>query len=192
MLGGPYYNLSEQNQISCYTPPMEGCCGGDMYALTFWYDTSAIDATPPTNRYEKVTPDGPVSVTKSLAYNCGYQDYDTKCSATHSSVSCNDIFYNCPHVSPYRTADYYTVDTQDIHEIKASLIIDGPAYFRFDVYTDFQNISGSDGKIFINTRLHSQTQTSYIIMYIIQIGSNNRSVFKDSPGYRIRYTCSQR
>lgn len=47
---------------------------------------------------------------------------------------------------PYRTMDYYTVDTSSRSEIKTSLYTDGPTYFRFDVYSDFYSFWGSAGR----------------------------------------------
>ena len=100
--GGPEYDISEQQQVSCNTL-MGGCAGGNMEALMFWYDV------------------GPMLETCT-----GYSALDSPCS---DYSDCNKLDYN--------TTGYYTVNMDNVEEIKASLYNDGPTYFRFDVYTDF-------------------------------------------------------
>lgn len=112
MKGGPAYDLSEQQPISC-DKNMKGCCGGWMSAIQYW---------------EK---DGPISEL------CGpYRDGATRCgSPPHSSVPCGDMD-KCKRFS-FQVTGYYTVKAKDINEIKTSLYFDGPSYFRYDVYADF-------------------------------------------------------
>ncbi len=54
----------------------------------------------------------------------------------------------------YRTLGYYTVDMSDADEIKTSLTTDGPTYFRYDYYTDFQTFwdSGSSGDVYTQSQ----------------------------------------
>ena len=54
---------------------------------------------------------------------------------------------------PFHTDDYYTVATNDINEIKTSLYTDGPAYFRFDVYSDFPEFwdNASAGTVYVQS-----------------------------------------
>jgi hypothetical protein len=53
----------------------------------------------------------------------------------------------------YRTLDYYTVNMANRDEIKTSLYTDGPTYFRFNVYTDFDTFwnTGTSGQVYKNT-----------------------------------------
>ncbi|RLC75193.1 MAG: hypothetical protein DRI61_15320, partial [Chloroflexi bacterium] len=128
--GGDEYDLSEQQQISCNIS-MYGCCGGNSNALKFWYTTGPME--------ESCT---------------GYGDYSTNCNCDPlqfcSNVSC-DTLSSCSKL-PYHTTNYYTVDTSDIGEMKASLMEDGPAYFRFDVYDDFLDFwdNASPGDVYTN------------------------------------------
>lgn len=119
MTGGPEYDLSEQQQVSCNTEQY-GCCGGYLNAALFW-----------TGR-------------GTLLESCtGYGDYGTASCACKTSfpyihcsnVSCGNMD-GCPQLS-YRTDKYYSVNASDTGEIKISLTQDGPAPFRFDVYEDF-------------------------------------------------------
>ncbi len=110
MNGGPLYNISEQQLISCSSSSC-GCCGGRSLALRFWY------------------------YNRPLLENCtGYLDGDTSCPP-NTQCSCVELS-DCEKLS-YKTKGYYTVNTRDIDEIKTSLYSDGPAYFTFEVYADF-------------------------------------------------------
>ncbi len=105
---GPEYDLSEQQQISCNSD-MDGCVGGSMDTLKFWYNEKPVE--------------------ESCAR---YVEDKTACS----SVShCGGL--------PYHTTDFYYVDADNIASVKSSLHDDGPAYFRFDVYSDFEGDFGS-------------------------------------------------
>lgn len=109
-MGGPEYDLSEQDQISC-NDDMSGCQGGSMESLKFWYNK------------------GP------MKENCtGYGDYITS-YPPESDVLCTNL-NSCERLS-YTVTDYYTVDTSDVNEIKASLYQDGPAYFTFKAPSSF-------------------------------------------------------
>ena len=55
--------------------------------------------------------------------------------ANTDSIQCYDLS-NCVELM-YNTIQYYTVETDNINEVKSSIYTDGPTYFRFDVYPDF-------------------------------------------------------
>lgn len=121
---GPTYDISEQQQVSCNTS-MSGCCGGSMTALQ-WYTSS----------------NGP------MVESCtGYGDYSTSCP-TYSNVTCASLG-GCSQLSYYFTG-YYTVDMNSDNNVKTSVYNDGPSYFRFDVYQDFQTFwnTGSSGQAY--------------------------------------------
>ncbi|MBW2034529.1 MAG: hypothetical protein JRI94_13260 [Deltaproteobacteria bacterium] len=116
--GGPTYDLSEQEQISC-NHCNYGCCGGYSTALKFWYAQ------------------GPMQ--ESCA-DYGESGWSTSCDPIPSppyTVTCGSL-NSCSRLG-YYTTGYYTVDTSSTNEIKTSLYNDGPTYFRFDVYGDFND-----------------------------------------------------
>jgi C1A family cysteine protease len=106
--GGPHFNLSEQQQISCNSS-MDGCRGGDGTALLFYYRNQPFIA--PSAPYVEWNTRGPAVATKT----CG--------DLTGTPVG-------------YLAAGYYTVD-RTVDAIKKSLTEHGPCYFRFDVSEDF-------------------------------------------------------
>jgi uncharacterized repeat protein (TIGR01451 family) len=118
----PSLNLSEQQQISC-NMDMNGCCGGNPTSLEFWEDRGPV--------YETCFPWG---------------DGGTSCP-TNSNVACSNGD-NCPQL-PYRVTNFYTVDSDQFRE---SLYADGPSYFRFDEYSDFQNwyFGAPAGSVYVN------------------------------------------
>jgi hypothetical protein len=121
MAGYEEYDLSEQQQVSCNTS-MNGCGGGNMTCLKYWYDV------------------GPNKE------NCtGYQ------SKNGRAIPCDDISH-CRELI-FKTADYYTINTNNIEDIKDSLYNDGPTYFRFDVHSDFFSFwnSGSSGDVYVQS-----------------------------------------
>jgi formylglycine-generating enzyme required for sulfatase activity/Leucine-rich repeat (LRR) protein len=76
--------------------------------------------------------------------NCtGYPSYSGAVAPCYNFDNCEEF--------PYRTIEYYTVDTNDINSIKASLYNDGPTYFRFNVYSDFITFwnTGTPGDVYI-------------------------------------------
>ncbi len=114
--GGPRYDLSEQQLLSCAG---YDCGGGTAYALMFWYNESPMQE------------------------NCAeYAETETDCINLEP----------CPRLS-YNTEGYYTVKTETTNDIKTSLYEDGPAYFLFDVYSDFFTFwnSGSRGEVYTQT-----------------------------------------
>jgi hypothetical protein len=73
----------------------------------------------------------------------GYGDKDTDCrTAGQRKVPCN-VVEQCNLLS-YQITNYHTVEVSTIGEIKTSIYIDGPAYFRFDVYEDFDSFWRND------------------------------------------------
>ena len=50
----------------------------------------------------------------------------------------------------FRSTNYYTVNADSVADVKTSLYNDGPAYFRYDVYSDFMNFwnYGSPGEVY--------------------------------------------
>ncbi|MCP4748078.1 MAG: hypothetical protein GY874_18365 [Desulfobacteraceae bacterium] len=77
---------------------------------------------------------------------------EEECTGYPSSIGdrvyCADL-KSCGELD-FRTTGYYTVNTQSIDDIKASLYKDGPTYFRYDVYEDFDDfwLNGSDGDVY--------------------------------------------
>jgi hypothetical protein len=116
-------DLSEQQQNSCNTA-MGGCCGGNLTAPEFW-ETQGPN-------YESCFP---------------YGDYLTSCPTT-SVVDCADGA-GCEELD-YRVINFHTVSSADF---KTSCYEDGPSYWRFDVYSDFNTYwdTGSPGDVYVNT-----------------------------------------
>lgn len=125
LAGGPLYDLAEQQQVSC-NASMSGCCGGNYYALQYWYTNNPLQ--------EACT---------------GYGDYSTGCP-TQTGVTCGGI--SCEEV-PYNTASVFTVNANDVDAVKTSLQQDGPAYFRYSVYDDFFDYwsYGAAGAVYTQT-----------------------------------------
>ena len=106
---GIIYNLSEQQQVSCNNISEHGCAGGNLTSIIYWEDAGWNH--------------GP------MLENCtGYCACDEPCS--NFSGTCYEM--------GYRTTGFYTVNTNNINDIKSSLYNNGPAYFGFDVYEDFE------------------------------------------------------
>lgn len=118
---GGTYNLSEQQQISCNTA-MKGCSSGNSKALKFWEDI------------------GPM-----LEACTSYCACDEKCSAYSN---CGLLPYN---IEGYGVGGYYTVDQKSSNDIENSVFNDGPGYFRFDVYDDFNTFwdKGKSGDVYV-------------------------------------------
>lgn len=119
----PGLNLSEQQQISCNSG-QSGCCGGSLDAPKYWETRGPV--------YEPCFPWG---------------DAGTSCP-TNSNVPCSNGD-DCPQL-PYRVTNFYTVASDQFRE---SLYADGPSYWRFDTYSDFQpwyNAAAS-GAVYVNT-----------------------------------------
>jgi hypothetical protein len=111
MAGGPETDLSEQQQISC-NEIQYGCCCGDASALRYWETESPME--------EGCT---------------GYREGGTPCAASGSEVPCGTLS-PCGGLN-YRVDDYYHVNARRPDEMKAALVQDGPAYFRFELFLDF-------------------------------------------------------
>jgi len=122
--GGPLYDLSEQQQVSC-NQYMAGCCGGSYTALQYWYTNNPVE--------ELCT---------------GYDDFTTSCS--QPEVTCGR--FSCTGV-PYNSSGLFTINTNDVEAVKTSILQDGPAYFRFDVHSDFYTYwsSAVPGSVYTET-----------------------------------------
>lgn len=125
--GGSQYDLSEQQAVSCNTYGYS-CCGGSMTALQFWYSHGPMQ--------ESCT---------------GYGDYTTSCPPDTTNVTCSSMDA-CAKLA-YNTTGYYTVDMGNNDNIKASLLTDGPTYFRYDFYSDFYThwSSAPSGAVYTQT-----------------------------------------
>ena len=125
--GGSQYDLSEQQVNSCNTYGYS-CCGGSMTALQFWYSQGPME--------ESCT---------------GYGDYTTTCPPDTTNVTCSSMDA-CAKLD-YNTTGYYTVDMGNNDNIKASLLTDGPTYFRYDFYSDFSThwSSAPSGAVYTQT-----------------------------------------
>jgi len=119
----PGLNLSEQQQLSC-NGDMSGCCGGTMTSLQYWKTRGPV--------YETCFPWG---------------DGGTSCP-TNSNVACSNGD-DCPQL-PYLVTNFYTVASDQFRE---SLYADGPSYWRFDTYSDFQPWynTAAPGAVYVNT-----------------------------------------
>ncbi len=85
----------------------------------------------------------------------GYTADETPCSQISS---CEKLSYN--------TAGFYTVNTDDPKEIKTSLYNDGPAYFRYDVHSDFMTFwnTYSPDKVYKNTDIYLEGGHAVLII----------------------------
>ena len=125
LAGGPVFDLSEQQLVSCDLSQY-GCCGGYMDALEYWYGNNPWE--------ESCT---------------AYGDYFTSCP-TQRNVPCGSL--SCDNVA-YNTANFFTVNTSDVETVKNSIYEDGPAMFGFNVYDDFYDYwnYGSPGEVYTQT-----------------------------------------
>jgi uncharacterized repeat protein (TIGR01451 family) len=117
-------DLSEQQQNSCNLD-MSGCCGGSMDSLHFWETRGPV--------YDPCFP---------------YGEGGTSCP-TQRTVPCSNGD-SCPQL-PYRVTNFYTVASD---QFRQSLYDDGPSYWRFDVYQDFEDwywdASTPAGDVYVN------------------------------------------
>jgi hypothetical protein len=118
-------DLSEQEQVSCNLA-MSGCCGGSMTSLRWWEDKGSI--------YESCFP---------------YGESGTSCP-TLRTVPCSGAS-GCEQLT-YRVTNYYTVGATQT-QFCTSLYDDGPSYWRFNVYSDFQPWwhAAGPGDVYVNS-----------------------------------------
>jgi hypothetical protein len=83
---------------------------------------------------------------------------------------------------PYRTLNYYTVDTSSPDEVKTSLYTDGPTYFRFDVYSDFYSFWGSASSGAVYTQSSGYYQGGHAVLLIGWSDSKGAWLLKNSWG----------
>ena len=102
---------------------MSGCNGGGMESLRYWEGST-----------------GPL-----------FESCAPFSSGNGQNVACETIS-TCSQL-PFRTSGYYTVDVANRDEIKTSLQTDGPTYFRYDWYTDFDTFwkGQVSGTVYTNT-----------------------------------------
>ncbi len=95
-------------------------------------------------------------------------------------IDCDDMSH-CEELS-YRTTNYYTLTISDKDEIKTSLVKDGPAYFRYDVYYDFFEFWGTyyPGKVYKNA--NNSFQGGHAVMLIGWDDLKNAWLCKNSWG----------
>ncbi len=123
--GGSPSDLSEQQLNSCDTS-MSGCCGGSSTAIRFWETKGPIQES------------------------CGpYGEAGTSCP-TQRTVPCSNM-NGCSQLSQ-RVTGFYTVPN-DPSQMKTSLYNDGPSYWRFTVYSDFNNFwnTAAPGTVYRNS-----------------------------------------
>jgi hypothetical protein len=120
-------DLSEQQQVSC-NGSMSGCCGGNLTASRYWENKGPI--------YESCFPYGDSDFGTSCPPNSGVD-----CSG---SAECEELVY--------RVVNWHTVDATPAG-FKTSLYEDGPNYWRFAVYSDFNDFwnYGNWGEVYYQT-----------------------------------------
>ena len=146
-------DLSEQQQVSCNSD-MSGCCGGSSTALLFWNSLGPL--------HESCFP---------------YGDGGTSCPV-ESGVLCSQGSF-CPNL-PYRVSNWYTVPT---NQFKDSLYLDGPSYWRFDVYSDFSSWynSAAAGAVYTN-QAGTTLRGGHAVLMIGWDDSKNAYLMKNSWG----------
>jgi len=123
-------DLSEQQQVSCNTS-MSGCCGGNSSSPRYWESEGPI--------YEACFP---------------YAESGTSCP-TQRTVACS-VASGCEQL-PYRVTNWHTVSATAT-QFKTSLYNDGPSYWRFTVYSDFNTYwnSGNPGDVYVSQSGYSK------------------------------------
>ncbi|MFX0198844.1 MAG: C1 family peptidase [Candidatus Hodarchaeota archaeon] len=123
-------DLSEQQQVSCNLS-MVGCCGGSSSAPRYWESAGPI--------YEACFP---------------YAESGTSCP-TQRTVACSAAS-GCTQLS-FRVTNWHTVSPTEA-QFKTSLYNDGPSYWRFTVYSDFNTYwnSGNPGDVYVSQSGYSQ------------------------------------
>ena len=106
--GGPQFDFSEQQLVSCNSL-MYGCCGGSGSSLKFFQNDRPITET-----------------------SVPYAEAGTNCP-TQRTIPCGSI---SGVDKPYLLSGFYTVQPNPA-AFKMSLLTHGPSYFRYDVYSDF-------------------------------------------------------
>ncbi len=154
MAGGPEYDLSEQQLVSCSN---YDCDGGTSSAIRLWNDEGPME--------ESCT---------------GYEDYDTPYPGPGSNVNCYELD-SCGEL-PYNAKGDYTVNMDDINEVKISLREDGPAYFRYAVYEDFFAFWGSGSRGEVYTQSRGGYSGGHAVLIIGWDDSKNAWLLKNSWG----------
>jgi C1A family cysteine protease len=94
--------------------------------------------------------------------------------------NCNNLTH-CIKLN-YNTKNYYTVNTSDLNEVKSSIYNDGPTYFRYDVYADFEAFwnNGSSGQVYKN--INGADLGGHAVLIIGWDDSKNAWLCKNSWG----------
>jgi C1A family cysteine protease len=81
-----------------------------------------------------------------------------------------------------RTSGYYTVDTGSASAVKTALSTDGPAYFRFEVYSDFDTYwnNGASGAVYTHTG--GSSEGGHAVLLIGWDDAKNAWLLKNSWG----------
>jgi C1A family cysteine protease len=147
-------DLSEQQQLSCNTD-MSGCCSGNLTAPQYWETRGPV--------YDPCFPFG---------------DGGTSCPP-NSNVPCSNGDL-CPQL-PYRVTNFYTVAADQFRE---SLYTDGPSYWRFDVYSDFQPWYNSaiSGTVYVNDPNSTDTGQGHAVLIIGWDDAKSAYLMKNSWG----------
>lgn len=101
-------------------------------------------------------------------------------SAGGTSPACSTLS-GCSELNA-RTSGYYTVDTSSASSVKTALTTDGPAYFRFNVYSDFDTYwnSGASGAVY--THASGSDEGGHAVLLIGWDDAKNAWLLKNSWG----------
>lgn len=112
-----------------------------------------------------------------------YGESSTSCP-TESTVPCSNGS-SCTQVSN-RVTDYHTVSATDPAQIKTSVYDEGPSYFRYDVYEDFQDFwsTAASGAVYknANTAHGNNYLGGHAVLIIGWSDSKNAYLCKNSWG----------
>lgn len=81
-------------------------------------------------------------------YNVG--PMDESCAPYSASETPCSNYSHCDTYD-FRTKGYYTLDTNNIAGMKSSIYRDGPAYFRFEIYEDFNHFWDEESGVYKQT-----------------------------------------
>jgi C1A family cysteine protease len=155
---GMSLDLSEQQQISLNSK-MNGCNGGTYSALSFWSTAGNSPLDEACTGYAEST-----SPLVSLA----------SCTARPLRLLRGD-------------SRPYTVDVADARAVKKSLLDDGPAYFRFDVFPEFYSFwrrSAVDGEapVYTQAATNSPKRGGHAVLLIGWDDARDAWLLKNSWG----------
>ncbi len=163
ILYGRTYDLSEQFFLSCATNHSE-CCGGNFGTISFFEDHDPVLET-------------------CLPYGDSYTSCESFDECPCTNVPCS---WSCAPIGS-RVDHYFTVSVNDIDQMIQTLHDWGPAYFSFEVHTDFKTYwnspSGtspwSDG-VYVNYQTH--VEGGHAVLLIGYDSVNEYWICKNSWG----------